>query len=298
MLNYILGIEDYPNLVSAWIWPAIAAATAIWGANKQSKDQKAANRHNERLQAQYAKSGIQWKVADAKRAGVSPEFALGASTHQPSPTETAPQTGNMIADAGQNISRAALATSSEPDREMTKALQAETLRGMKLDNDIKSTQGMSSTGFAQNPPFPHPRGNVIEGQGNSPVKDVALERTGQSKSAPHSEGGSIPSVGWSNTPDGGLRPVPSQDVKNRIEDQLIPETVWAAQNLVAPNIGRGPTPPKEALPKGATSWRWSLSRQAWYPDQNKSSKGEDDYNRMKFNQKYKWKKFTGPGYSN
>lgn len=264
-LLQILGIVDTPNIAVAWVWPAIAAATAIGGMimNKRSTDK--ANRKNAQLQKQFAREGIRWKVRDARAAGVSPEFALGAQPVSAAPSYTPDNSGSMIADAGQNISRAALASASEPDREMAKALQAETLRGMKLDNDIKMTQGMSRAGFAQNPPFPHPRGNVIEGQGNSPVKDVPLERTGMSNTRPDSEGGSIPSVGWAKTEDGGLRPVPSQDIKNRIEDQLIPETAWAAQYMLAPNVGKGTAPPKEALPKGATRWRWSVSRQAWYP---------------------------------
>lgn len=242
----------------------IGVGSSVAGGIIGDKSARDAAKRNTDMQIAFAKKGIQWKVADAIKAGVSPEYALGAPTTSFSPTHTGGQTGNMIADAGQNIARSVLASGTSKDREMDAALKAETLRGMQLQND-KIDPALTSINRPGNPPFPHPNGNVIPGQGNSPVKDVALERTGQSRSAPHSEGGSIPAVGWMNTPDGGLRPVPSQDVKNRIEDQLIPETVWAAQNLVAPNFGKGPRPPAEALPKGAKGWRWSVSRQAWYP---------------------------------
>lgn len=295
-LLQILGIVDTPNIIQSWIPAALAAATAIGGLMYNRREQQKADARNARQQKEFARHGIQWKIADAKRAGISPEFALGAQTYQASPTNTADQSGGLIADAGQNIARAALASGTKEDRATDAALKAETLRGMRLDNDIKETQAQSKTGFAQNPPFPHPSGNVIEGQGNSPVKDVALERTGMSKSTPHSEGGSIPQVGWAQTPDGGLRPVPSQDIKNRIEDQLVPETVWAAQNLVAPNIGKGPRPPQDALPPGAKMWRWSVSRQAWYPDKIKHDKKLDEFYKMKFHQKHTWPKFRGPGY--
>jgi len=244
---------------------AVNTVGSVVGGMMSDKSASDAAARNAALQKEFAKKGIQWKVADAKKAGISPEFALGGSTTSFTPTETGGKTGDMIADAGQNIARAALATGTQADREMDAQMKAETLRGMKLQND-KIDPALTSINRPGNPPFPHPNGNVFPGQGNSPVvKDVALERTGQSPSAPHSEGGSIPAVGWMNTPDGGLRPVPSQDVKNRIEDQLIPETVWATQNLVAPNFEKGPKPPKEALPKGAKSWRWSVSRQAYYP---------------------------------
>lgn len=248
-------------------WPAvIAAAGALAGGAMGAHEQRELNKRNYEQQKEFAQHGIQWKVNDAKKAGISPEYALGASTYQASPSFTGSNPmGNAVADATQNISRAMLASGNKEDRELDRQMKQETLRGMQIDNEIRSTQAMPKTGFAQNPPFPHPQGNAIEGQGNSPVKDVQLERTGMSKSTPHSEGGSIPIVGWATTQDGGLRPVPSQDIKNRIEDQIIPETVWATQNLIAPNFGKGPRPPKDALPKGAKDWRWSVSRQAWYP---------------------------------
>jgi len=247
----------------------IGGGSMLLGGYLADKSADSAAKKNAAAQERFAKHGIQWKVADAKKAGVSPEYALGAPTTSFSPTYTGGQQGNMIADAGQNVARAALAVGTKEDRQLTSALQSETLRGMKLDNDIKQTQ-FSSVNRPGNPAFPSARGNMIEGQGNSPVKDVVLERTGMSRSTPHSEGGSIPSVGWAQTADGGLRPIPSQDIKNRIEDQFVPESMWAAQNLVAPNFGKGPKPPSDALPKGK-HWRWSVSRQAWYPTSGKKN---------------------------
>lgn len=250
----------------------VGGGTALLGGIMSSRSNRAAAEANAAAQERYAKEGIRWKVADAKAAGISPEYALGANTTSFNPTYTGSQQGNIIADAGQNIARAAMASEPAESRKINAALQTETLRGMKLDNDIKQSQ-MTRVNVPGNPAFPSAQGNVIEGQGNSPVKDVPLERTGQSLKTPHSEGGSIPSVGWAQTADGGLRPVPSQDIKNRIEDQLIPESVWAAQNIVAPNFGKGPKPPSEALPKGHF-WRWSVSRQAWYPSKGKRNFGD------------------------
>jgi len=243
----------------------IGVGSAVAGGIMGGKSAERAADRNAAAQERFAKHGIQWKVKDAQRAGILPEYALGASTQSFSPTYTGSQAGNMIADAGQNVARAVLASGTKADRELDSQLKAETLRGMRLENNLKDP-ALTSINRPGNPPFPHARGNVIPGQGNSPiVQDVALQRTGQSRGSRYSEGASIPQVGWTETNDGGLRPVPSQDVKNRIEDQLIPEAVWATQNLVAPNFNKGPQPPKEALPKGAIGWRWSVSRQAYYP---------------------------------
>jgi len=244
---------------------AIAAAAAAAGSYFSKRDQAKAAARNAASQEHFARHGLQWKIEDAKKAGISPEFALGASTHSFAPTETGSDRGSIVADAGQNIARSVLATEDKGTRELNEALKAETLRGMRIDNDIKSTQ-MTSVNKPGNPAFPNPNfSNLVPGQAQSPVVDKALERTGQHPSARHSEGASIPSVGWAETDDGGLMPIPSQDIKNRIEDQAIPEAVWAARHLVGPNFGKGTKPPSSALPKGAIGWRWSMSRQAWYP---------------------------------
>lgn len=245
----------------------IGVGSAVAGGLISSRDQRHAAQRSAAQQERFAKEGIRWKVADAKAAGISPEFALGASTHSFAPTETGSERGSMIADAGQNIARAALATEDAGSRKLNEQLKAETLRGMVLDNNQKAMSAqLTSVNKPGNPPFPSSRGNIVPGQNNSPVVDKALERTGQHSTARHSEGASIPSVGWAETDDGGLMPIPSQDIKNRIEDQAIPEAIWAARNLIGPNMGKGSKPPLSALPKGAHSWRWSLSRQAWYPD--------------------------------
>lgn len=242
----------------------IMGGSTIVGGMMADKSAKEAAAKNAAAQKEFAKKGIQWRVEDARKAGISPEFALGGQTASFNPTYTGGRSGDMIADAGQNIARAALASSTKEDREMDAMMKAETLRGMKLQND-KIDPALTPINRPGNPAFPSQRGNVFPGQGDSPVKDVPLERTGQAPDARHSEGASIPSVGWAETADGGLRPVPSQDIKNRIEDQLIPETLWAAQHQLGPNFGKGSPPPKSALPKGYNYWRWSYKSQAYYP---------------------------------
>ena len=63
--------------------------------------------------------------------------------------------------------------------------------------------------------------------------------------------------------------MPSEDVKNRIEDQIIPEITWAARNQISPNFGGGVKPAKKLLPKWAKDWEWSVSKQEWQPTKNK-----------------------------
>lgn len=56
-------------------------------------------------QRQFAQHGIQWRVEDAKRAGIHPLYALGAQTHSFSPTVIGSNVGGAMSRAGQDVGR-------------------------------------------------------------------------------------------------------------------------------------------------------------------------------------------------
>jgi len=60
-----------------------------------------------RYQKQFAKKGIQWRVNDAKKAGLHPLYALGAQTPSYSPVSN--PLGESLSAAGQNIGAAVAA---------------------------------------------------------------------------------------------------------------------------------------------------------------------------------------------
>jgi hypothetical protein len=102
------------------------------------------------------------------------------------------------------------------------------------------------------------------------VINKPAEVTSHAKGRPNIEAGSVTSTGFARTAGGGLTPVPSKDVKERIEDQFIPETVWAAQNYIGPTFGSTKNkPPKKLLPKGHKDWEWSVMEATWYPVKKK-----------------------------
>lgn len=81
-------------------WAAAAAlAGSVIGADSQHK----ANRANLRFQREFAQHGIQWRVADAKAAGLHPLYALGAQVPQFSPSFQAP--GTDYAAVGAEVGR-------------------------------------------------------------------------------------------------------------------------------------------------------------------------------------------------
>lgn len=135
-------------------------------ANKQYKQQK-----------EFAQSGIQWRVADAEKAGIHPLYALGAQTTSYSPVSVG---GGNFAEAGQNIGRAIDATRSNPAKADALAHTASRiqLEGLQLDNEIKRAQLASAialTRQSSNPGLPSVLTSAdvmgMPGQGDAPQID-------------------------------------------------------------------------------------------------------------------------------
>lgn len=108
---------------------------------KSSADK--ANRRNIELQKDFAQKGIQWKVADAKKAGVHPLAALGANTISFTPSSVGDTgLGEGIAAMGQGIGRAIDAGSNQDQRNgsLQATIAQETLKGLRLDNEGKAIQ--------------------------------------------------------------------------------------------------------------------------------------------------------------
>lgn len=115
---------------------------------------------NEALQREFATSGIQWKVADAEKAGVHPLYALGANTTSFSPitmsagSEAKRGVGDALSDMGQDVSRAIRATASDSDRAYNDAMKRLNLRKAGLENDLLASQIAKNSGTQVGPAMP------------------------------------------------------------------------------------------------------------------------------------------------
>lgn len=139
------------------MWPAIIAAGASLAGGLLSKSGKEkAAEQNADAQREFAKHGIQWKVADARKAGIHPLYALGANTVSFSPSYVGDESlPSAVASAGQDISRAVAATSDASTRNAMyeKTLQDLTLTRMGLENNLLSTQ-IAKLNAQIGPPMP------------------------------------------------------------------------------------------------------------------------------------------------
>lgn len=224
---------------------------------------------NMALQREFAQNGIQWKVEDAKKAGIHPIYALGSAGASFSPVSgnfTSPTSD--LGAVGQDIGRAINSTRTESQRQdaFTQASQKLQLERGALENEVLRADLASKTGrmrATQNPPMaaaadPY----LLPGQTQSGLTTPkALEVTPAPKNAPHSEGGAIVDAGWARTKTGWV-PVPSKDVKERIEDNLPHELAHFMRNNILPMVPGAGTPPPFAPPKGYV-WRYNPIKLEW-----------------------------------
>ncbi len=100
-------------------------------------DQTAFAREQLQFQRDLAKSGITWRVEDAKNAGIHPLYAMGAPTMSSSPISVSGGSpgsfGRAISGSGQNISRAIRGTMNARGVLENRLLESQ-IRGQDLDN--------------------------------------------------------------------------------------------------------------------------------------------------------------------
>lgn len=240
-------------------------------------------------QKEFAQNGIRWKVSDAQAAGLHPLAALGASTSF-SPTASV---GNIngsdfsfLERAGAGIGRAIQSKMTTQERivqqEKQDLFDAARLRGIELQNQnielqnklldqdfvLKSArasqQAISQSGLP--PAMPTisrsvQPGNKVSGtsEATSPGHALPPEVWHESKT--------VPDVTWSRTADGGYFPVRSQDMADRLDDDIIGTIMWHLRNHLSPTFTDSIHPPDSLLPPG---YHWERQNLTYYPVKNLS----------------------------
>ena len=133
---------------------AIGAVSSIFGGRKAAKSQARAQQLEYQRQKEFAQHGIQWKVDDAKRAGVHPLYALGAGSVNYAPQQVG-GSDYGIAAAGQDLGRAINATShlGKRNTSFVRATQQLSLERMQLENQLLSSK-IATANQTISPPAP------------------------------------------------------------------------------------------------------------------------------------------------
>lgn len=122
------------------------------------------------LQREFAQMGLQWKVADAKAAGLHPLAAIGGAGASYTPSAISLEGGSMgkaLADMGQDVGRAINATRSADDRNSAAAKSLLLEKGA-LENELLRTQIAKMRGQL-GPPVPMPGAQAREGIPGQPA---------------------------------------------------------------------------------------------------------------------------------
>lgn len=262
----------------AFPWGAIAGAAGnilggIFGKSAQDEQMAA--------QREFAQNSIQWRVKDARKAGIHPLFALGANTHSFSPIGVGGGLAEGVAAAGQDIGRALESVGTQSERAYNQRMMQLSLQRGELENQLLASQIAKNNTPTQRMPampvvgksiaerfgitasdtdaFPIPErfGGTVSGA--NLVVNTPLERI-IDPAAPYREPGSIAETAWVKTPT-GMAPAPSYDANERMEDVFGPDLSWSWRNIILPNfIDDARTKPP--APAGY-EWMWSIPRQEY-----------------------------------
>lgn len=191
---------------------------------------------NAKQQRQFAKRGIQWRVRDAKKAGLHPLAALGANSLSFNPVVVGQGGGSSgygspLSDLSQNLSNVESRVQNYQQREFTKELQETQLKNAKTDAERAEVQlamdRMELSKMTQ-PPLPQTEERVI-----SPTR-MASHKGDRPTAA-----GTMPTRQLADI-EGGFRVVPSEPFKQVSEDQVAVELPWIWDNYIKSLLGGKP----------------------------------------------------------
>lgn len=276
-----------PAVIGAGISAGASLLGGILGdraANKRNEQSLALAREQMAMQREFAQMGVRWKVADAKAAGLHPLYALGGQTHAPSPVSVMQEASPLpsaLSDMGQDIGRAVAATSTAPER-ANHVLEALQLERAQLENDLLRSQIARNNSAQIGPPFPSPVPSdfpsALTGGPAPRVTVQPLEPIASDPRNPAKEAGYINDYSYARTASGGLKIVPSSDMKDRMEDDFMQEMFWMARNNLVPNWNplRHMPDPRLYPPGAGRRWEWDHLAQEYRSVPN----GREAYSRI------------------
>lgn len=248
--------------IASFIPAIISGGSSLLGGILGNDANEDANNANLYQQERFAKNAIQWKTADAKKAGLHPLAALGAQTSSFSPSFIGggSQLSQGISNAGQDLGRAVAATQTKEQKltGFTHAQQALTTENMALQNALLAAK---IANYEQAGGLPHAPGTpgMMDGQSNNLVEDMPLQRTTPHPNNPSAIGAAVPDTGYIQTSDGGYQPIPPKGAKEGTEESWLRSLFWNVRNFGGPTVGEMNPPPWVKL-RPNQEWIWNYAK--------------------------------------
>lgn len=238
----------------------------------QSFQQNLANANYEHSK-EFAQNSIQWRVADAKAAGLHPLAALGAASASYTPSSYIPgddrgssddHVGRGLENMGQGVGRIAASMQSKGEREESAfemISKSQAIQRGDLENQILASK-LALMRQGAGPSAPTIAGGSLGPHKMEPYEVV----TGQPDSPGVAAGPPAPSseVRSANVPHrGAVETYPAKGLN--IDDLTSPGWAsWMWNNAVMPFFSnKYGTPAKSQLPRGAIGWQHHMG--TWYP---------------------------------
>lgn len=248
-------------------WGPIAGALiggyfASQGSKRANRANQAINQQSEAFQRELAQNSVQYRVADAKAAGVSPYAALGMNAMSGSGASIPMQNemsglGNAFERAGNKILSPMQRKANELDLKY-KGLQVDLLSAQVAAARLAVAK---QTGEPEVNPF---TGASLETRPAGALTDtLPSEVVSSIPGDDHVEAGTHPPLSFMRRADGALVPIKSKRMKEELEDDPIAQLGYHADRLLNPF--RDTVPSKQYLPKGAIGFYRKTWSGPWYP---------------------------------
>lgn len=220
-------------------------------------------------QREFAQSGIQWKVADARAAGIHPMAALGANTVSYTPMALGDIGADLRAKSGQDLGRAVAAVAPKEDREneTIRAANALSLERAGLENELLRSQ-IARTRQQIGPPAVTPNTEHSVFGGNVPPgHELNRDDWGKNPNPPEHVGLKTPFGVWLTNPETS----DSQKWEDRYGDIAeevaglginAPADIWQnigsarIMQLLARALSGAPLRPQDSYPSHTFRQRW------------------------------------------
>lgn len=112
----------------------VGAGSSLIGGAMNASNSKSIAREQMAMQREFAQNGIQWRVEDAKKAGLHPLYAIGASGASYTPvSQDSSAMGNAVADAGAYLGKA---IDGSTDKETRRQLEQENLEYARQQREM------------------------------------------------------------------------------------------------------------------------------------------------------------------